>query len=104
MAITRALQPLLFPHAFSSPRCHAQPHAACSAALRSLLPRRAPLALALLAVAAAAAAQNATVCATNQLDWYTSAIGETPCRTYERLRQICDTRCAPISEAAYAAR
>jgi hypothetical protein len=52
------------------------------------------LALGVLAAMRGAAAQNATVCATDQLDWYTSVVGETPCRTYERLRQICDSRCA----------
>ncbi|KAH9924616.1 uncharacterized protein BXZ73DRAFT_79178 [Epithele typhae] len=31
-----------------------------------------------------------TTCASAQLDWYTSVVGETPCRTYERLRQICN--------------
>ncbi|KAL0566851.1 hypothetical protein V5O48_015150, partial [Marasmius crinis-equi] len=29
-------------------------------------------------------------CTDGGLDWYTSAVGETPCRTYERLRQICN--------------
>ncbi|KAI0330178.1 hypothetical protein GY45DRAFT_1251412, partial [Cubamyces sp. BRFM 1775] len=31
-----------------------------------------------------------TSCASGQLDWYTSVVGETPCMTYQRLRQICD--------------
>ncbi|KAI0655252.1 hypothetical protein C8Q70DRAFT_435731 [Cubamyces menziesii] len=31
-----------------------------------------------------------TTCASGQLDWYTSVVGETPCMTYQRLRQICD--------------
>jgi hypothetical protein len=52
------------------------------------------LALGVLAATRGVSAQNATVCATDQLDWYTSVVGETPCRTYERLRQICDSRCA----------
>ncbi|KZT38605.1 hypothetical protein SISSUDRAFT_1046767 [Sistotremastrum suecicum HHB10207 ss-3] len=30
-----------------------------------------------------------TTCKGTTLDWYTSVVGETPCRTYERLRQIC---------------
>ncbi|CAE6477383.1 hypothetical protein ACGC1H_007618 [Rhizoctonia solani] len=30
-----------------------------------------------------------TTCKTNSLDWFTASVGETPCRTYERLRQIC---------------
>ncbi|KAI1789396.1 hypothetical protein LXA43DRAFT_1062907 [Ganoderma leucocontextum] len=31
-----------------------------------------------------------TTCASNQLDWYTSVVGESPCVTYQRLRQICN--------------
>ncbi|TBU39129.1 hypothetical protein BD309DRAFT_970393 [Dichomitus squalens] len=31
-----------------------------------------------------------TTCASAQLDWYTDAVGETPCVTYQRLRQICN--------------
>ncbi|CCO37130.1 hypothetical protein BN14_11281 [Rhizoctonia solani AG-1 IB] len=31
-----------------------------------------------------------TTCKTTSLDWYTRSVGETPCRTYERMRQICD--------------
>ncbi|KAI0643022.1 hypothetical protein C8Q79DRAFT_202122 [Trametes meyenii] len=31
-----------------------------------------------------------TTCASGQLDWYTSVVGETPCDTYQRLRQICN--------------
>lgn len=30
-------------------------------------------------------------CIGKDLDWYTSVVGETPCRTYERLRQICNS-------------
>ncbi|CAE6469931.1 unnamed protein product [Rhizoctonia solani] len=30
-----------------------------------------------------------TTCKTTTLDWYTQSVGETPCRTYERLQQIC---------------
>jgi hypothetical protein len=52
------------------------------------------LLLAVVTAAGSSAAQNLTVCATNQLDWYTSVVRETPCRTYERLRQICDKDCA----------
>ncbi|KAK0243740.1 hypothetical protein EDD85DRAFT_171798 [Armillaria nabsnona] len=36
-------------------------------------------------------AQNHTQCADSGSDWYTSFVGETPCRTYERLRQICNS-------------
>ncbi|KAI0760337.1 hypothetical protein C8Q74DRAFT_220667 [Fomes fomentarius] len=32
-----------------------------------------------------------TECLTGELDWYTSVVGETPCTTYQRLRQICNT-------------
>ncbi|THU77846.1 hypothetical protein K435DRAFT_74558 [Dendrothele bispora CBS 962.96] len=31
-----------------------------------------------------------TNCADSGLDWYTDVVGETPCRTYERVRQICN--------------
>ncbi|KAI0629824.1 hypothetical protein C8Q77DRAFT_269468 [Trametes polyzona] len=31
-----------------------------------------------------------TTCISSQLDWYTDVVGETPCMTYQRLRQICD--------------
>ncbi|KZT34031.1 hypothetical protein SISSUDRAFT_1053447 [Sistotremastrum suecicum HHB10207 ss-3] len=31
-----------------------------------------------------------TPCKGTSLDWYTSVLGITPCRTYEMLRQICD--------------
>ncbi|KAK7451739.1 hypothetical protein VKT23_012419 [Stygiomarasmius scandens] len=34
--------------------------------------------------------QDHTACADSGLDWYTNAVGETPCRTYERVRQICN--------------
>ncbi|KAF9256807.1 hypothetical protein L218DRAFT_965960 [Marasmius fiardii PR-910] len=30
-------------------------------------------------------------CNDTGLDWYTGKVGETPCRTYERLRQICNS-------------
>ncbi|KAI0823191.1 hypothetical protein BC628DRAFT_592049 [Trametes gibbosa] len=31
-----------------------------------------------------------TTCASGQLDWYSSVVGESPCVTYQRLRQICN--------------
>ncbi|OAX34096.1 hypothetical protein K503DRAFT_470471 [Rhizopogon vinicolor AM-OR11-026] len=31
-----------------------------------------------------------TTCAGNMTQWYTDAVGETACETYERLRQICN--------------
>ncbi|TBU23794.1 hypothetical protein BD311DRAFT_673192 [Dichomitus squalens] len=31
-----------------------------------------------------------TTCASSQLDWYTDMVGESPCVTYQRLRQICN--------------
>ncbi|KAK0487884.1 hypothetical protein IW261DRAFT_652676 [Armillaria novae-zelandiae] len=37
-------------------------------------------------------AQDYTQCADNGSDWYTSVVGETPCRTYERLRKICNSQ------------
>ncbi|KAK1221171.1 hypothetical protein PQX77_016026 [Marasmius sp. AFHP31] len=33
-----------------------------------------------------------TSCEDTGLNWYTKAVGETPCKTYERLRQICNLR------------
>ncbi|KAK0504443.1 hypothetical protein EDD18DRAFT_502784 [Armillaria luteobubalina] len=36
-------------------------------------------------------AQDHIKCVDSGLDWYTSLVGETPCRTYERLRQICNS-------------
>ncbi|KAE9407226.1 hypothetical protein BT96DRAFT_150585 [Gymnopus androsaceus JB14] len=33
-------------------------------------------------------------CADSGLDWYTNAVGETPCQTYEQLRQICNPKFA----------
>ncbi|KAF9017178.1 hypothetical protein BDZ89DRAFT_1074994 [Hymenopellis radicata] len=41
-----------------------------------------------LSLATQVVAQNFT-CNTNAMDWYTKAVGETPCATYSRLRQIC---------------
>ncbi|KZP30216.1 hypothetical protein FIBSPDRAFT_726409, partial [Athelia psychrophila] len=32
-----------------------------------------------------------TTCKTSSLDWYTSVVGETPCQTYQSLRQICNS-------------
>ncbi|KAK0487880.1 hypothetical protein IW261DRAFT_1558925 [Armillaria novae-zelandiae] len=36
-------------------------------------------------------AQDHIQCVDSGLDWYTSIVGETPCRTYQRLRQICNS-------------
>ncbi|EED81965.1 predicted protein [Postia placenta Mad-698-R] len=36
-------------------------------------------------------ASNTTTCASGALDWYIDAVGETPCMTYQRLRQICNS-------------
>ncbi|KAJ7018937.1 hypothetical protein C8F04DRAFT_1324720 [Mycena alexandri] len=48
--------------------------------------------VALLSVflAAQVHSQDQTTCSGTQMDWYTGVVGETPCRTYERLRQICN--------------
>ncbi|KAH9948310.1 hypothetical protein B0H21DRAFT_250993 [Amylocystis lapponica] len=32
-----------------------------------------------------------TTCLSDRLDWYTDAVGETPCTTYQRLRQLCNS-------------
>ncbi|KAK7451742.1 hypothetical protein VKT23_012422 [Stygiomarasmius scandens] len=37
-----------------------------------------------------AVAEGPTECADSEMDWYMGAVGETPCTTYQRLRQICD--------------
>ncbi|KAF9067644.1 hypothetical protein BDP27DRAFT_1328467 [Rhodocollybia butyracea] len=37
----------------------------------------------------AANASNVT-CSGTGMNWYTNFVGESPCRTYERLRQICN--------------
>ncbi|KAK0504444.1 hypothetical protein EDD18DRAFT_502912 [Armillaria luteobubalina] len=37
-------------------------------------------------------AQDHTQCADSGSYWYTSVVGETPCRTYERLRTICNSQ------------
>ncbi|KAI0629851.1 hypothetical protein C8Q77DRAFT_1234441 [Trametes polyzona] len=42
-----------------------------------------------LALAGTAWAGN-TTCASGQLDWYSSVVGESPCVTYQRLRQVCN--------------
>ncbi|KAI0754640.1 hypothetical protein C8Q80DRAFT_1266231 [Daedaleopsis nitida] len=34
--------------------------------------------------------QDNTQCASTELDWYKNVVGETPCTTYQRLRQICN--------------
>lgn len=49
------------------------------------------LALLFLYHAGAVLAAGNTTCLSGQLDWYTSAVGETPCMTYQRLRQICNS-------------
>ncbi|KAG1878979.1 hypothetical protein F4604DRAFT_1891965 [Suillus subluteus] len=49
------------------------------------------VALLLLYHAGAVLAVGNTTCLSSQLDWYTTAVGETPCMTYQRLRQICNS-------------
>ncbi|KAM5540916.1 hypothetical protein V8D89_005560 [Ganoderma adspersum] len=50
---------------------------------------RAAIALVLSLLADFSWAGN-TTCASGQLDWYSSVVGESPCATYQRLRQICN--------------
>ncbi|KAF8914766.1 hypothetical protein CPB85DRAFT_481752 [Mucidula mucida] len=45
--------------------------------------------LVLSSLATQAMAQNFS-CNTGDMDWYSQTIGETPCATYSRLRQICN--------------
>ncbi|KIK64771.1 hypothetical protein GYMLUDRAFT_160655 [Collybiopsis luxurians FD-317 M1] len=35
-------------------------------------------------------AEGNVTCSGTGMDWYTNQVGETPCKTYERLRQICN--------------
>ncbi|KAG1856033.1 hypothetical protein DFJ58DRAFT_345219 [Suillus subalutaceus] len=49
------------------------------------------VALLLLYHAGTVLAVGNTTCLSSQLDWYTTAVGETPCMTYQRLRQICNS-------------
>ncbi|KAG1748042.1 hypothetical protein EDB19DRAFT_1683648 [Suillus lakei] len=49
------------------------------------------VALLFLYHAGAVLAAGNTTCLSGQLDWYTTAVGETPCMTYQRLRQICNS-------------
>ncbi|KAI0373859.1 hypothetical protein BV20DRAFT_977515 [Pilatotrama ljubarskyi] len=44
----------------------------------------------LLLIATPSVLGGNTTCASDQLDWYTSVVGESPCMTYQRLRQICN--------------
>ncbi|KAF7365647.1 hypothetical protein MVEN_00438300 [Mycena venus] len=48
------------------------------------------VALSSVLLAAQVRSQDHTTCSGTQMDWYTGVVGETPCRTYERLRQICN--------------
>ncbi|KAM5536752.1 hypothetical protein V8D89_009591 [Ganoderma adspersum] len=47
-------------------------------------------ALILVAMLLVPARGGNTTCVSKQLDWYTSVVGESPCMTYQRLRQICN--------------
>ncbi|KAG1856031.1 hypothetical protein DFJ58DRAFT_879965, partial [Suillus subalutaceus] len=55
--------------------------------LQSLVPTIATILLVFLIDFAAA---GNTTCAGNMTQWYTEAVGETACTTYQRLRQICN--------------
>ncbi|KAJ7167201.1 hypothetical protein C8R43DRAFT_1121640 [Mycena crocata] len=39
-----------------------------------------------------AAAQDNLACKGTGMNWYTSMVGETPCQTYQKLRQICNSQ------------
>lgn len=49
-----------------------------------------PAALLLAALSVQPVEAGNTTCVSRQLDWYTSVVGESPCTTYQRLRQICN--------------
>ncbi|TBU46228.1 hypothetical protein BD309DRAFT_954473 [Dichomitus squalens] len=49
-----------------------------------------PAALFMIMLLAKFSRAGNTTCASRQLDWYTDVVGENPCVTYERLRQICN--------------
>ncbi|KAJ6511656.1 hypothetical protein DFH09DRAFT_1288561, partial [Mycena vulgaris] len=61
--------------------------------LRLALPLRLAALLLLAAPRPAAAADN-LACAGTGMDWYINMVGETPCQTYQKLRQICNTNFA----------
>ncbi|KAJ7623754.1 hypothetical protein FB45DRAFT_926653 [Roridomyces roridus] len=44
-----------------------------------------------LAMVSVVAADN-TACSGTGMDWYTQMVGETPCTTYQKLRQICNSQ------------
>ncbi|KAJ7509540.1 hypothetical protein B0H11DRAFT_2216449 [Mycena galericulata] len=52
--------------------------------------RRAALLLPLLLAAAPLSTADNTACAGDGMDWYIQMVGETPCSTYQQLRQICN--------------
>ncbi|KAJ7736219.1 hypothetical protein DFH07DRAFT_108972 [Mycena maculata] len=54
-------------------------------------PRRRRTVLILGAAASLAVADN-TVCSGTGMDWYVDLVGETPCTTYQQLRQICNSQ------------
>ncbi|KAH9949248.1 hypothetical protein B0H21DRAFT_144909 [Amylocystis lapponica] len=50
-----------------------------------------PILLALASLVSVSHGAGNTTCISPSLDWYTHAVGETPCTTYQRLRQICNS-------------
>ncbi|KAJ7778559.1 hypothetical protein B0H16DRAFT_890538 [Mycena metata] len=60
------------------------------------------VALSSVFLAAQVHSQDQTTCSGTQMDWYTGVVGETPCRTYERLRQICNAeyQVGPLQNAS----
>ncbi|KAJ6548860.1 hypothetical protein B0H19DRAFT_194595 [Mycena capillaripes] len=52
-----------------------------------------PLFLCLCAAVGRAAADN-LACKGTGMDWYINMVGETPCQTYQKLRQICNAQYA----------
>ncbi|KAF9067648.1 hypothetical protein BDP27DRAFT_1422661 [Rhodocollybia butyracea] len=46
--------------------------------------------ISILAIQLAVHADGNVTCSGTGMDWYTNFVGESPCKTYERLRQICN--------------
>ncbi|KAJ7331340.1 hypothetical protein DFH08DRAFT_307627 [Mycena albidolilacea] len=57
-------------------------------------PRLAAAAAFLLCTARAAVAADNLACSGTGMDWYINMVGETPCQTYQKLRQICNAQYA----------
>ncbi|KAJ6478120.1 hypothetical protein C8R47DRAFT_1323180 [Mycena vitilis] len=55
-------------------------------------PRLAAAAVLLLSATRGVAAADNLACSGTAMSWYTDMVGETPCQTYQKLRQICNAQ------------